>query len=105
VHRGNRKKKGRFTFLSRLVDYSPNLLNVLLFGRIIPLIEESSSLFKKHLDKLHVSGIGGIMSSDLEDALNDGHGKLARTSHHISSRGGADGRGYKARDEGPRRHT
>jgi hypothetical protein len=29
----------------------------------------------------------------------------ARSSHQDSSRGGADGRGYKARDEEPRRHT
>jgi hypothetical protein len=30
---------------------------------------------------------------------------LALISHQDSSRGGADGRGYKARDEGPRGHT
>jgi hypothetical protein len=35
----------------------------------------------------------------------DYRGLLARISHRLSSRGGADGRGYKTRDEGARRHT
>jgi hypothetical protein len=30
---------------------------------------------------------------------------LARTSHRVSSRGGADGLGYKAHDEGPCRQA
>jgi hypothetical protein len=30
---------------------------------------------------------------------------LARISRRVSLRGGEDGRGYKARDEGPHRHT
>jgi hypothetical protein len=30
---------------------------------------------------------------------------LVRISHRVSSRGGAEARGYKARDGGPRRHT
>jgi hypothetical protein len=32
-------------------------------------------------------------------------GFLDRFSHRTSSRGGADGRGYKARNEGPRRQA
>jgi hypothetical protein len=39
-----------------------------------------------------------VLSFSLADALT-------RISHQVSSRGGADGRGYKARDEAPRRHT